>query len=161
MRRKLIAVVLVASLAVNLAILLGPSRHLTPAPALADVTESGEELSMYMAQMQRLTHKLGLAIDAGNKDLATFYLGEMGETADVIERRFPMYDNFQIGALVKAMLRPSLAPVAVALEGGDMAAASTAYEGALTSCNSCHIATQRTFIKVTRIKTNPYAQSFK
>lgn len=159
MRRKLVAVVLVASLAVNVALLLGPS--LAPAPAIADVTSSGEELSMYMAHMQRLTHKLGLAIDAGNKDLATFYLGEMGETADVIVRKVPEYDTFQIGALMTAMLRPSLAPATMALEGGDMAAVSKAYEGVITACNSCHVATQRAFIKVTRAKTNPYAQSFK
>jgi len=161
MRPKLITAVLVTSLAVTLTLLLSPVQHLTPAPALADVTASGQELSMYMSQMQRLTHKLGLAIDAGNKDLATFYLGEMGETADVMERTFPEYDNFQIGALIKAMLRPSLAPAAVAIEGGDMAAASTAYEGVITACNSCHIATQRTFVKIIRVKTNPFSQSFK
>ena len=160
MRPKLIVAVLAASLAVNL-VLLGPIQHLAPAPALADVTESGEELSMYMSQMQRLTHKLGLAIDAGNKDLASFYLGEMGETADVVERKFPEYDKFQIGALVRAMLRPSFAPAAVAIEGGDMAAASTAYEGIITACNGCHVATQRAFLKVKRVKTNPFAQSFK
>ncbi len=59
------------------------------------------------------------------------------------------------------MLRPSLAPAAVAIEGGDMAAASTAYEGVIAACNGCHVATQRTFIKLVRVKTNPFAQSFK
>jgi len=159
MRSRLIAVVLVASIAVTLALLLGPS--LSPTPAAADPTAAGDELSMYMSHMQRLIHKLGLAIDAGNKDLATFYLGEVGETADLIEQKFPEYDKFQIAALVKAMLRPSLAPATMAIESGDMAKASTAYEGVITACNSCHVATQRGFLKVARVKTNPFAQSFK
>jgi len=30
----------------------------------------------------------------------------------------------------------------------------------LTGCNSCHIATQRPFVKVARVKTNPFAQDF-
>ena len=47
-------------------------------PAQAD-SESGESMSIYMEHFQHKAHKLGLALDAQNKDLAAFYIEELGE----------------------------------------------------------------------------------
>jgi len=162
MKRMTIGMLVAA--VVSLAALLlfsGGPDPMTPAPALADVTADGEELAAYMGQMQRLAHKLGLSIDAENKDLSAFYARELGETADQIEAKFPTYEKFQISALMKAMVRPALGSVSQAIAGGNMASASSAYDVLLTSCNSCHTATQHAYLKVTRSKTNPFAQSFK
>jgi len=162
MKRTTVVIVLCLSVALNAWLIsLYTGNPITPAPVLADVTASGEELSVYMGVMQRHTQKLGLGIDAGNKDLAAFYYQEIVETAEIIQKKFPgEYDGFQINALIGAMLVPQMAGVKTGLDKGDMAAASTGYDAMLTACNSCHIATQHAFLKVMRTKSNPFNQDF-
>jgi hypothetical protein len=113
-----------------------------------------------MTQFQRHLHKLGLAIDATNQPLAAFYASKLKEDVEVVAKKVPTYENLQIGALSQAMLGAPLTPLETALKGTDWAAINKAYDGVLTGCNSCHIATQRQYVKVTRVKTNPYSQDF-
>lgn len=121
----------------------------------------GEELSLYMGHMQRLNHKLGLSIDAKNQPLADFYRVEIGQMVDVIKLKFPEYGGFQVATLIGAMLTPYLAPLEKAINDGDWAAASSAYDNLIASgCNGCHTATQRAFVKIERNKNNPFNQNF-
>jgi hypothetical protein len=48
----------------------------------------------------------------------------------------------------------------VAVKAGEPEAIETAYDEMLESCNDCHRASQRAFIKVERRVDNPYMQSF-
>ena len=131
------------------------------APANAEVVE-GEQLSLYMDHLRRLTHKLGLSIDAQNTDLASFYVDKITETVELIKANFPQYDGFQIGALITAMLSPNVAVLTQAIEGEDWDVAASGYDNLLKAgCNGCHAATQRPFVKIVRSKTNPYNQDFK
>lgn len=156
MKRSMLFSTAIAALALAAVMYFGYSSQ----PARADAT-SGEELSMYMEHMRRQTHKLGLSIDAKNKDLSAFYAKELGELAGLVSTKFPMYDDIQVGVLIKAMLDPYMGPLNTALTGGDWAAADAAYNTLVTSgCNGCHTATQRQFIKVTTSKTNAYNQDF-
>lgn len=158
MRSRLIYLILVLSVAINGVFLWHHTDR--PGAAWADPV-GGEELSNYMGQMQRLTHKLGLSIDAKNQKLAEFYLKEVGETLEVIQAKFPQYDGLQIAALSKAMLDPFMGPLDKAVKAGDWAASSTAYATLLKSgCNGCHTATQHAFIEVIAVKTNPFGQKF-
>ena len=162
MKRTIVVIVLCLSVALNAWLIsLYTGSPIAPAPVLADVTAGGEELSVYMGIMQRHTQKLGLALDAGNKDLAAFYYQELSEAAEVIQKKFPgEYDGFQINALLGAMLVSQMGPIKAGLDKGDMAAASSGYDGMITACNSCHLATQHAFLKVSRTKTNPFNQDF-
>jgi hypothetical protein len=120
-----------------------------------------EELSMYMAQLQRHAHKLGLSIDAKNGDLAAFYLTEINELVPLIAKKFPQYDGVQVGALIGAMLTPYTKPLDDALKAGDWAQTGAAFDKMITGgCNGCHTATQHGFIKITRSKSNPFGQDF-
>lgn len=158
MRSRLIYVILALSVAINGALLWSVADR--PSDAWADPV-NGEELSTYMGQMQRLAHKLGLSIDAKNQKLAEFYVKEIGETAQVIQTKFPEYDGVQVAALSKAMLDPYMAPLDKAVKAGDWAAAGTGYTNLLNSgCNGCHTATQHPFLVITAVKTNPYNQKF-
>jgi len=158
MRFKIFTTVLVAALAVGGVLLsAGPSFH-APSPALAQAGSG--PLTPYMAHFQRHFHKLGLAIDATNQPLAAFYASKLLEDLDDVGKKMPTYDNLQIGALSKAMLGAPLTPLETALKGSDWGAINQAYDGVMTGCNNCHIATQRPFIKVARVKTNPYSQNF-
>ena len=156
-RKKLIILTIAASAALNAVLLWHAMDGATP--ARADVTTQGEELSVYMGRLQRHTHKLGLSVDAGNQELAKFYMTEIGETVDMITKRFPEYDKFQIAALMTAMLTPYTGPLKTAVET-NFAGASAAYDKFIAGCNGCHTATQHQFVKVTRSKTNSYAQDF-
>ena len=156
MRATIVVILFVAAGAV----FVMPALRGPGGPAYADEVD-GEELSFYMDHMRRLTHKLGLSIDAKNGALASFYMEEIGEMAELIKARFPEYDGFQIGALITAMLNPYLTPLGKAVEGGDWGAADSAYDILLTGgCNGCHTATQHAFVKIVRSKTNPYNQDF-
>ncbi len=133
----------------------GPSAPAHAAPA------EKEALTFYMDHLRRLTHKLGLSIDAHNPALASFYVGEIAEFEEVIKAKFPQYDGFQIAALMTAMLGPQVTVLTQTVEKKDWAKASTDYDNMLTAgCNACHAAAQRPFIKIVRSKANPYNQDF-
>jgi hypothetical protein len=121
---------------------------------------SSEPLAPYMSHFQHYMHKMALAIDAGNQPLAEFYASKVRENVTIVEKKFPTWENLQVGALATAMLGAPLKPLEDALAKGDMAAANGAYDTLVTGCNNCHVATQRQYIKVTRVKSNPYNQSF-
>ena len=156
MKRAVVLTVLVTSLAISALMYIGNITR----PAQAHVI-NGEELTMYMDHMRRQAHKLGLSIDAKNKALAAFYLQEMGETIEVVQQKFPKYDEVQIAALVKAMMDPYMTPLGKAIDAGDWATAGTAYATLVKmGCNGCHTATQHGFLKIVPNKSNPYNQDF-
>ena len=154
------AAIIVALLSVNLVLGAVAMRGTLVNEARADGSSHTEELLPYMSTQQRSMHKLFLSIQAKNKPLAEFYLEKIGETFDIIETKFPTYDNFQIGALSKAMFDPATPPLAKALGASDWAGASAAYNNVVTACNNCHIATQHAFVKIVTPTGNPFNQSF-
>ncbi len=156
MRIIIIAILFVTAVAV----VVVPRWRRPSVPAYAGVVD-GEELTIYMDHLRRLTHKLGLSIDAKNTDLASFYVQETEEVVELIKAKFPQYDGFPVGALITAMLGPHLAPLGKTIESEDWDAADSAYDNLLTGgCNGCHAATQHPFISIVRSKTSPYNQDF-
>ena len=158
MKHRILAATLVASLLLNAWLVIGSWHHATP--ALADVTPAGEELAPYMNHVQRHAHKLGLAIQAKNKPLADFYLTELGETFELVQKKFPTYDGYQIAALSKAMIDPAKPALTKALAASDWPTASIAYDKYVAACNNCHVAVKHEFIKITVPTGNPFNQSF-
>ena len=158
MKHRILTATLVASLLLNAWLVLGPVHHTTP--ALADVTPTGEELAPYMNHLQRHAHKLGLSIQAKNKPAADFYLTELSETFELVQKKFPSYDGFQIAALSKAMIDPAKPALAKALAASDWPTAAIAYDKYVAACNSCHVAVKHEFIKITVPTGNPFNQSF-
>jgi hypothetical protein len=158
MRHRLLTALLCVSALINVALVMGLVHRASD--ARADVTAAGEELSVYMGNVQRLAHKLGLSIQAKNKPLADFYTVELGEMLEVIQKKFPQYDGYQIAALSKAMMDPAKPALTKALASGDWATAAIAYDKYLTACNSCHTAVKHEFVKIVVPTSNPFNQSF-
>ncbi len=155
--KPIIVVMLVAAV---MAVVVVPRWRGLSVPANAEVVEE-EVLTFYMDHLRRLTHKLGLSIDAKNPALASFYAQEITEFVEVIKAKFPQYDGFPVGALITAMLSPQVAVLTQSIEKEDWNGAAAGYDNLLTSgCNACHAATQHPFIKIVRSKTNPYNQDF-
>jgi hypothetical protein len=153
--------ILVGSLVLNgLFLVMLAGRGAWVRDSRADVGAGGEELSPYMALLQHHTHKLGLALQAKNQPLASFYMEEVEETADIIQKKFPTYDKLAVGALMNAMLVPSIAPLEKSIKASSWAVSNASYTKLIDSCNACHTAAQHNFIKITVPTTNPFNQSF-
>ncbi len=157
MNTRLLYSGLAVSLLANAALAIALLRPVSPAYADA---ANGEELAVYMSDAQRHAHKLGLSIQSKNQPLADFYFHELGETFEAIEKHFPQYDGMQIAALSKAMLDPAKPALSKSIAAGNWPTASIAYDKLVAACNSCHVATEHAFVKITVPTHNPFNQTF-
>jgi hypothetical protein len=135
----------------------GAAQTLTAPPE----DPSGPELALLMGDLQRLTHKLALSADAGNAELAAFYLHESQEQLHKIQREAPEYENLPIAVLIDRMAHPAYAPLQEAIAAKDQEGMLAGLDLIVQSCNACHVATQHGFIRITRgTGVNPFNQSF-
>ena len=119
----------------------------------------GMPLLMLMHNMQYYGHKLGLAIDAGNRDLQGFYIHEVEEVIEAVSE-IESYDGIAISTLLQSTLKPAFEQLEAAIEVGDQARVSAAYDELLAGCNGCHKGANRSYIAIERNRDNPYPQNF-
>ncbi len=163
-RRPLIAVTILLTCTLSAT---GSVAEPGSAPQLRPVEPraAAPELASYMGELGRLTHKLSLAVGAGNTRLASFYLYESIELLNEIQREVPEYDGQPIALLLDRMALPQ-ARAMVARLGGlapdgaqDLEPELDAVVGA---CNECHRKTLHGFIKITaEMEKNPFNQDFR
>lgn len=119
------------------------------------------ELALYMANLQRWTHKAALALEARNARLADFYLHEVEETVETVQEEAPTYEGHPVGELTGELLVPAVASLDTALDRGEWAAVDRRVGALQQACNDCHRATDHGFVRIDlRDLPNPYAQSF-
>ena len=139
------------------ACILGASLYASP--GVTSEAHGGVDLVSNMSRLQYFTHKLGLAVSAGNKELQGYYVHEVEEVVeDLSEIRD--FDGIPISDLVNTLLMPKLADVERSVKSGDAAAADGAYEAMLNACNRCHQTANRPYIRIERESQTPYLQSF-
>lgn len=129
---------------------------LTTTPALGDV--SG--LAVMMERMQTYTHKLQLSVAADNAKLADLYLHELEEAAEYVVDNLPYYHDFPVGELTREMLLPAIEALEDALDEGDWADSGDRFTKLLNSCNACHAATGKGYVRIVPAAGNPFAQDF-
>ena len=130
--------------------------QLAPAPALAG---DGGDFVTHMTQMQYFTHKLGLAVDTGNRKLQGYYVHEVEEIIEKVEK-VKEYKGIEVGKLIGTVLEPSFEKLEDAVESGDAQATDAAYDGLIDACNRCHTAANHDFLVVERRRDNPFIQNF-
>jgi hypothetical protein len=119
------------------------------------------ELALLMGDLQRLTHKLALSADAGNSELAAFYLHESQEQLRKIQSEAPEYENLPIALLIDRMAHPAYVPMQEAVTAKDAKRMREGIHVIVQACNTCHTATQHAFIRITPgTESNPFNQSF-
>jgi len=119
------------------------------------------ELALYMAQLQRWTHKATLALQARNPTLADFYLHEMEESIETIKMEAPTYEGYAIAEQTEQRLDPSVEALGQALDSRDWTAVDARLATLARSCNQCHQATDHGVVKINLEDVpNPYAQDF-
>jgi len=167
-RSKGLNLVLIAVVGVCVAMVLISRNHAdaSDSPRLAPVTEtpSTPELALLMSDLQRLTHKLALSADAGNAELTAFYLHESLEQLQTIQREAPEYERLPVALLIDRMALPAYEPfkAAVAAKPANREQMLKGLDAVIVGCNSCHVATQHGFLRITRgTEVNPFNQSFK
>lgn len=127
------------------------------------VTPAFVELAPYMGEMQILTHKLSLSIEASNPKLARFYAYELKVILETTQDEVPEYDGQPIALLIERITLPVVDDLAAALARDDAGLEELAdgLDSVVDSCNECHTATLHEFIKITRGSgVNPFAQDF-
>jgi len=133
------------------------------AQTLAPVKETDTlpELALLMGDLQRLTHKLALSVDAGNAELAGFYLHESREQLRKIQTDAPEYEGLPVALFIDRFAHPAFAPMEGAVAAKDKQQMLSSLDEIIQSCNACHAATQHSFIRITRgTAVNPFNQSF-
>jgi hypothetical protein len=119
------------------------------------------ELALLMGELQRLTHKMALSADAGNAELASFYMHESLEQMKKIQTEVPEYEGQPVALLMDRMGLPTYAAMQEAVNAKDKQRMLTALDAVVQSCNACHAATLHPFIRITRgTEVNPFNQSF-
>jgi len=132
----------------------------TASPQLIAASDDAgaEGLVTKMGYIQRYLHKLDLSVQADNARLAGYYIHELEELVEELAEAGVIYEGHQVGALTESMLTPAIEALENALEtGGD---ADAAVGGLVAQCNACHVATERSWMKIERARSNPFNQDF-
>ncbi len=126
--------------------------------------EPEKELATYMGELQRLTHKLNLAVYYRNPKLSDFYLHECLHMLEEIKNDVPLYEGLPIALFIDRYMTPAFENMQSALANNKNKHAwketSGAMEKLVQSCNRCHTATKFEFIEIVRTHHNPFNQNF-
>jgi hypothetical protein len=129
-------------------------------PLVAGTTHAPDpDLVARMGRLQYFVHKLGLAITAQNQPLQGFYVHEVEEVIEDVEK-IKEFDGIEIGRLLTANLTPAFKALEKAITMGDQGRVDPAYDDLLAACNRCHKAANRPYLHIQRRTDNPYLQDF-
>jgi hypothetical protein len=120
---------------------------------LAKGSGEGFEIAVYMNSLQRHSNKLWFAGDAGNWELAKFYVHELEESMEKIEHANVYEDGIAISPLIRNFGLKSVEEIETAIQKKDVKLFETSYDLLVANCNNCHNTVNHSFIKIQRPKT--------
>jgi cytochrome c553 len=109
--------------------------------------------------LQQMRHvKLWLAGEAGNWDLASYEIKELGEGFDDVVKFHPTHEDSPVAPkdAIPRMMTAALGDVQSAVAKKDAQSFEQAYDALTAACNRCHQATNFSFNVVQRPAMNPY-----
>jgi hypothetical protein len=109
---------------------------------------------MTLQQMRHL--KLWFAVQAGNWGLADYELDELKEGYEDITKYYPVKDDVPTGTMAEAVVAKEVADLAKAIAAKDKKTVAGAFDRLTASCNACHQASKKEFIRIQRPAGNPY-----
>lgn len=128
---------------------------------ISSQTPADVHLGLRMAGMHHFFTKAGFSMQAGNYVLAQFYATEMIEEANDIVKLNVVEDTIHISDLMKTLLLPSLNSFKSSISGSSISAIKEAYQNLINNCNSCHVASNHSYIVVQEPNSNsPSGQQF-
>lgn len=112
-----------------------------------------------MGAMQYFLHKTFLALNSNNIVLADFYVHELEETFEEVEK-IKRYKKYPIAKLAKKLLEPKITALAKSIDSKNLANAKKSLSYVVEACNQCHRSTKHEFINIELRDINPYMQNF-
>ena len=109
---------------------------------------------MTLQQMRHL--KLWFAVQSGNWGLADYELDELKEGFEDITKYYPTKDDVPTGTMAEAIVAKEVAELAKLIEAKDKKNFVSGFDRLTASCNACHQASKKEFIRIQRPTGNPY-----
>jgi len=118
-------------------------------------------LGEFMTFTQVRHAKLWLAGNAGNWELADYEIDELKEGLEDVAKYVPTYKDMPVGKMIESTIMKPIAEVEQAIKARDRSKFSSAFDKLSQACNSCHQATNRSFIVIQRPANSAFPnQSF-
>jgi hypothetical protein len=143
-----------AALVVAAAVAQTPSPPTAPPPptrggpansALNYVPGTGDLMSL-LVQPRHI--RLGLALKAGNWDLAAYAHRQLTQALGTVATVQPKYRNFTVAEMIESMTGEAMRDLDDAIRARDPKRASAAFASLTDGCNSCHTAIDRAFVVI-------------
>jgi hypothetical protein len=117
-------------------------------PTAAEPAHIPVELAVYMGRMQVYTEKTWFAGKAKNWELASFYLHEIEEIIEEVEKAKVVEDGHDISTLITTSLSTPVRQLEEAIKTQDLPKFEERYPIVVRNCNNCHAATKHAFIQL-------------
>lgn len=128
-----------------------------PVTTVAPEKKEDIELAVFMGRMQRFSDKLYFSGKNQNWELAKFYLHELEETSEEVEKANIVEDGHDISKLIGAMLGTTVeATEKSVLNNPSVEKFEENYRAMVAGCNNCHKATDHGFIQISIPKQPTY-----
>lgn len=111
------------------------------------------ELAVTMGRMQIYMNKLWFAGKGENWDLAGFYIHETEECMEEIESKNLKEEGVELSSAIKDWGLNPLSELEKSVKEKDSKLFLDKYTFMVANCNSCHVATQKSFIKISQPTT--------
>jgi len=106
------------------------------------------ELAVHMGRMQRYHHKLWLAGEAGNEELAHFYLHELEESMEEVAQARLVEDGVDISKHMATYGLATIRSLKEVMERDGVQALHGQSELLAKACTSCHLECQVPFLRI-------------
>jgi hypothetical protein len=107
-------------------------------------------LGEFMLGTQTRHHKLWLAGNAGNWELADYEIDELKEGLEDAAKYVPTYKDMLVGQMIESTILKPIAEVETAIKARDRSKFTATFDELTLACNACHQAANRPFIVVQR-----------
>jgi len=110
--------------------------------------ESEYPLLETMGYYQRFSTKLWLAGINQNWEVANFYSHELEEVTEEFVSENVNHDGHNLSDFARTMIEPAIEEIEEAIEKKDEVLFVKNYRQLVTSCNTCHLASDHAFIRI-------------
>ncbi len=153
---RILAFIALALVAASLTVTLWPKQQ-SLQPTETDEYPILEAMGYY----QRFSHKLWLALEKKNWELAEFYAHELEEVTEEFVSSGVVDEGLELSTYAQQILDPAIKDMDKAIDQKDEVLADNSYRALVNSCNACHTITKHAYIKIlVPDSVRPYNQDF-
>ncbi|TXC75592.1 hypothetical protein [Luteibaculum oceani] len=118
--------------------------------------EDDYELAVHMGLLQRYLEKAYFAAEGGNDALHDFYIHEMEEEMESIQKAGVMDDGINVSYNMLHYGIKSLETYESRIEAEGLANFQGHFDNLINGCNSCHMVSKKPFIQIQKPSVNAF-----